>query len=304
VAWYVVPSAASVVAAVGVLWWSVTGIVSARGGGRSTLTMGLAPLQDVREIDLARPARERLVEPIAAAIARRARRMTPAGVVAATHARIERAGLGGRITVDQVLVTKVALANLALFLGVVRTLVAPSLGVWVLCALLGGLGYLVPDALLDRRARERAGVIERELADTLDQVTITVEAGLGFEAALARVARSGDGPLAADLARLLQDIHIGVPRDVAFEHLAARTDVADLRQFVVALRQAERHGLPIAQVLRVQAAELREKRRLRAEERAQKIPVKMIFPLVCFILPALFVVIIGPAALRFAETFG
>ena len=301
--WYVVPAAAAVVAAFAVGWWSVSGLAATRARGRSTLTLGMAPVHDVRELDLARPARERLVAPFVAGLGQRARRVTPRGVVDATAARIDRAGLAGRITVDQILVAKVGVVLTVLFLGLVRMASAPSPLVWLVVLALAVLSYLVPDVLLDRRARERGDVIQRELADTLDQVTITVEAGLGFEAALARVARTGDGPLAADLARLLQDIHIGVPRDLAFDRLVARTDVADLRQFVVALRQAERHGLPIAQVLRVQASEMREKRRQRAEERAQKMPVKMIFPLVFMILPALFIVIVGPAALRFAETF-
>jgi tight adherence protein C len=108
--------------------------------------------------------------------------------------------------------------------------------------------------------------------------------------------------LARELAHTLQDIRVGMPRRAALEQMLQRTDVVDLRHFVVAIAQAERHGVPIAQVLRIQADELREKRRQRAEERALKIPVKLVFPLILCILPALFVVLMGPAAIRIANS--
>ena len=117
-----------------------------------------------------------------------------------------------------------------------------------------------------------------------------------------RAATSGSGPLATELGRTLQDITLGMPRRAALEQLLARTDVGDLRHFVIAIRQAERHGVAIAQVLRIQSNELREKRRQRAEERALKIPVKIVFPLILCILPALFIVLMGPAAIRISNS--
>jgi tight adherence protein C len=133
------------------------------------------------------------------------------------------------------------------------------------------------------------------LPDTLDQVTVCVEAGLGFEGALARAARSGSGPLADEIVRTMQDIQLGVPRKDALRRLGDRNGVEELRRFVLAVVQAEGYGVPIARVLRLQAAELREKRRQSAEEHAQKIGIKLLFPLVTCILPTVFIVILGPA---------
>jgi tight adherence protein C len=169
--------------------------------------------------------------------------------------------------------------------------------------LLGCLGWFAPDLIIGRRADDRQREIERTLADALDQITVCVEAGLSFEAAVARIA-DGSGPLAEELSRVLQDIHIGIPRDGALANLLERTDVADIRSFVHAFSHGERYGIPIAKVLRAQSAEMRDKRRQRAEERAMKIPVKLVFPLTLCILPALFVVVAGPAVVRISHSFG
>jgi tight adherence protein C len=166
------------------------------------------------------------------------------------------------------------------------------------------IGWFAPDGLLGGRADRRQKAIRQALPDTLDQVTISVEAGLGFEAALARTARSGEGPLAEELLRTLQDVQAGMSRAEAMKRLVDRTDVDELRHFVLAIVQAESYGVPIAQVLRVQSHELRVKRRQQAEERAQKLPVKILFPVVLCILPTMFIVLLGPAAIRVANTLG
>ncbi len=142
------------------------------------------------------------------------------------------------------------------------------------------------------------------LPDTLDQMTICVQAGLGFEAAMARAGQTGSGPLADEIIRTLQEMQIGANRADALRALAARTEVPELRQFVVSLLQAESYGLPISKVLTAQAAQLRVRRRQRAEERAQKMPVKMVFPLVLCILPTMFVVALGPAVIRILSFMG
>ena len=129
-----------------------------------------------------------------------------------------------------------------------------------------------------------------------------VESGLGFDAALQRVGERGEGPLAEELQRTLNEIAVGIPRREALGNLVERTDVDGLRGFVVAIRQADEYGLPVARVLRVQAAQLRVRRRQSAEERAMKMPVKIVFPLVLCIFPALFVVLLGPAVVRIART--
>ena len=167
-----------------------------------------------------------------------------------------------------------------------------------------GVAYVVPELLLYSRGQERQQAISLELADTLDQMTIAVEAGLGFEAAMSRAGRNGRGPLAEELVRTLQDIAVGQPRREAYLALAERTAVPDLRRFIRAVVQADAYGVSIADVLRTQAAEMRLKRRQRAEEKAMQIPVKVIFPLILCILPTLFIVLLGPAALDIAAAFG
>ncbi len=182
--------------------------------------------------------------------------------------------------------------------------VSPSFGAVTAALVAGAVGYLIPDLALHRRARARRLAILNDLPDTLDQLIICVEAGLGLDAAMARTSKSGHGPLSQELVRMLQELRVGVPRPEALENLLARTDVAELRHFVHAVIQAENYGIPVARVLRSQAAEQREKRRHSAEVHAMKMPAKIVFPLVFCILPTLFIVIIGPAALNLMDNFG
>jgi tight adherence protein C len=142
-----------------------------------------------------------------------------------------------------------------------------------------------------------------ELPNTLDQMLISVEAGLGFEAAMARAGQNGTGALAQELVRTLQDIQVGRPRQEAYAALAARSSVQDLRSFVRAVVQADKYGIGIAKVLRMQAKQSRIKRRQRAEEKAMKLPVKVLFPLLLCIFPVLFIVILGPAAINIIKAF-
>jgi tight adherence protein C len=165
------------------------------------------------------------------------------------------------------------------------------------------VAYFVPELLLYSRGQERQEAISLELADTLDQMTIAVEAGLGFESAMARAGKNGKGPLAEELVRTLQDIAVGQPRREAYLALADRTGVPDLRRFIGAVVQADAYGVSIADVLRTQAQEMRLKRRQRAEEKAMQIPVKVIFPLILCILPTLFIVLLGPAVMDMIAAF-
>jgi tight adherence protein C len=299
---YVYLGAAMVSAAVIMLVLSLHG---ARAPGqlvRSNLSNAPGGLTDLRAVVLEQPTKERVVQPAVAGLARAARKLTPRGVVDTLDSRISLAGVSERWPLERVLATKLVLGAAGAFVGVVRFVTEPSAMALLLGAAAAIIGFLLPDVVLSSKARERQELIQRELPDVLDQVTICVEAGLGFEAALARAASTGKGPLGRELAHTLQDISLGMPRRAALEQLLQRTDVADLRHFVVAIAQAERHGVPIAQVLRIQADELREKRRQRAEERALKIPVKLVFPLILCILPALFVVLMGPAAIRISNS--
>jgi tight adherence protein C len=217
-------------------------------------------------------------------------------MVSSLERRVELAAVAW--PVERFLVIKLAGAGGLLISGLVYASAADS-SRGILLALAGAVvGYLLPDVVLSRMAASRQLAITNALPDTLDQLTICVEAGLGFDAAMARTAKSGQGPLSQEIAHLLQDLRVGVPRAEALQALLERTDVPQLRQFVHAVIQAETYGVPVSKVLRAQATEQREKRRFRAEERAMKLPVKVIFPLVFCILPVLFIVVISPAFIK------
>lgn len=298
----VIIAAAAVATSLPVLWWA---LASDRGRTRGAVASNLAgvPVTDLRQAVLARSASERAVKPFMENTAERLRSLTPAGLIASLEKRIMVAGRPARWPLERVLAAKLVLGVVGLALGTMYFLSNRTMKWFLLGLGLTALGYFVPDLLLYSRGKERQKAIVMELPDTLDQMTIAVEAGVGFESAMARAARSGSGPLAEELTRTLQELQVGVSRGQAFRNLAERTGVADIRHFAVAVIQAEAYGVPIADVLRVQAAEHRMKRRQRAEEQAMKIPVKVIFPLILFILPTLFIILMGPAAIRIAQTF-
>lgn len=230
-------------------------------------------------------------------------RLTPKGYIGWIDKLLARAGRPVQFPLERVLVAKPALALLVGVLGITVVSKNPSPQAVVFGVLLAALAYFVPDILIHGRGAERQKAIELELPNTLDQMLISVEAGLGFETAMARAGQNGKGPLAAELMRTLQDMQVGRSRRDAYLALASRTDVPDLRTFVRAVVQADVYGIAIANVLRTQAKQMRVKRRQRAEEKAMKLPVKVLFPLMFCILPVLFIVIIGPAAINVMKTF-
>ncbi len=258
-------------------------------------------------------ARENLVRGIELPVAPRRRGAGPAGLLrgltpAGTAARLDRlaatAGRPAAWPVPRLVAAKFVLAGIAAGLGTVVVLARPGALAVLLAVVVAVVCWFVPELLLKSRGQERQQAIGLELADTLDQMTIAVEAGLGFESAMARAGRNGKGPLAEELVRTLQDIAVGQPRRDAYLALADRTGVPDLRRFIRAVVQADAYGVSIADVLRTQAAEMRLKRRQRAEEKAMQIPVKVIFPLILCILPTLFIVLLGPAVLDMVDVFG
>jgi tight adherence protein C len=290
-----------VAAALPVAWLAVSDDRSATAG---VALRRSGPRVDHRAAVLAQSSGDRLLRPVLDALTRLGRRTTPAGMLDKLEGRLASAGLQAGWTVERLLAAKTALGGAGAFVGV-NLLVGGVTPLTVLEAVVFtyGLWYL-PDFFVSQRVDERRRQIERALPDTMDQLTIAVEAGLGFESALAHVAERGDGPLAEELRRTMQDIQLGMDRTEALDGMAERTGVADLQRFLTALRQAGRYGLSIASVLRTQSAELRERRRQAAEEHAQKIPVKVLFPLVLFILPTLFIVVLGPGVLRFLDAGG
>ena len=232
-----------------------------------------------------------------------ARRLTPVGTIRRHETLSIRAGRPRGWSIQRLVVAKIIVPLIVVLLGLALLRTNPEplllllmLGTAVVC-------YFLPELLLQSRGQERNDEIALELADTLDQMTIAVEAGLGFDAAMARAGRNGTGPLAQELIRTLQEIQVGQLRRTAYEQLALRADVPDLRRFIRAIIQADAYGISVADVLRTQASEMRLKRRQRAEEKAQQVPVKVIFPLLVCILPVLFIVLLGPTAINMMEAF-
>lgn len=283
--------------------FAIVGLVYAVGGRRTPRNVLLgpsgstAPVPDVRELHLSQGAGERLLGPAARGIAERVRRISPQGRVEALHRQLEYAGLTTKFPLELVLLTKFGLGAFTLALWLLTPLRGIDL-ILLLAPLTTVVAFYLPDYVISKKAATRQAIIQRDLADSLDQITMSVEAGLGFEGAIERVVGTGTGPLNDELRRMLLEMQLGAARSDALRSLADRTDVPDLKSFVFAIVQSEAYGLPIAQVLRVQASELRDKRKQRAEERALKIPVLLIFPLAFGIFPALFIVLLGPAAIR------
>jgi tight adherence protein C len=259
--------------------------------------IGEAPAEMRRELDT--PFGDRVVTPALGRLTDFGRRLSSSGREADIQRRLDLAGSPAGWDVDRVIAFKIlGLIGGALlgFLGclAVGAGVLPIIGV---TAVLAVIGYLAPNLTLYQMAYNRTQRLRRDLPDALDLLTISVEAGLAFDAALSQVARNTTGPLAEEFFRVLQEMQIGLGRTEAMRALGERSDLPELRGFVSAMVQADSFGIPIANVLRVQAKELRIKRTQRAEEMAQKVPVKILFPLIFCILPALFIVVIGPAGI-------
>lgn len=253
---------------------------------------------DFRSQVLERSKKDRAA-PFVQKVLHKVRRLTPKGWTEQMEQRLAMAGMNQKWTAEKVLTVKAV----GLLIGGPLSFYFFTKGISDKLHLLGflgcgPLGFFIADILIKNTADKRQNEIMRSLPDFLDQITVGVEAGLGFDSAMARSAKSNEGPLADELARTLQHVQAGLSRADALRGLASRNKVPELRQFVAAILQAEQFGIPMAQVLRVQAAEQRRKRRQRAEEKAMKLPVKVLFPLVLCILPALFVVLIGPAAIQ------
>jgi len=308
----IIPSAA-VATALPLLVWGIFGI------GRRRRRSSDDPVEengrhamDEHQLRLEQPASQRVLRPLLSGMGRQIRRLTPGSWVESLERRVRLAGSPAAWKVERILALKLMLGIGALLVGALWIMrfsppgagLPMTVGRFVLIPLLVVVAYRFPDLALSARGKERQQAVQVSLPDALDQMSISVEAGLGFDAALGRVVQTGKGPLVEELQRTLQEIAIGVPRKQAFRNLVERTDVEELRHFVFAVNQAEEYGLPIAQVLRVQSKELRVIRRQRAEEKALKIPVKIVFPLILCIFPALFVVLLVPAAIRIIETIG
>lgn len=249
---------------------------------------------------------ERVAKPAAKSVVSFLRALWPDAYSERLKMRILRAGRPRDIDADGFVVLKTVSAVGGVLLGaLLMWLRTRSPGPVIFGALVFGLAtFFAPDLWLSMRTSSRQTAIRRALPDMLDMLTISVEAGLGFDGAVAKLVTSGTGPLADEFSRMLKEVQAGISRQDAFRHLADRTGVAEVATFCMSMIQADVFGISVSNVLRTQAREMRVKRRQAAEEAAQKAPVKMVFPLVLCILPATLIVILGPAIVSIARAFG
>jgi len=248
---------------------------------------------------------ERVIDPLLARLTRLGKRLTPADHAERLHEKIEAAGNPAGVTTDRIAAFKAAgFAGMLLISVMLSMILGLGFGPTLIIVVGASLaGYFAPNFWLYQKAYDRAELSQKALPDALDLLTISVEAGLGFDSALAQVARNTEGPLAEEFARLLQEMQLGAGRSEALRAMAARTTLPDVKGFVSAMVQADAFGIPVGKVLRVQSHEMRTKRRQRAEEKAQKVPVKVLFPLMFCILPCLFIAVMGPGVISLLGTF-
>lgn len=274
----VVLGAAAVIGAIAMLWWGVTARPSA---ARTNLFDGLGPVDDDAP-DESPSLLSRVGTTMRVAL--------PRSMVDGLEVNLIQAGHPHGLDLPRILGLKLILSATTALLLVIAG--RPLWALFVAAAV-----FFLPDYWVLTERDKRQAEMEIRVADIVDQLTICVEAGLGFDAALARVATTTDGPLTDELRRTITDIQIGVPRSQALRMFADRAQIAEVRQLVTALLQAQKHGVPIGETLRLQSAEMRLKRKQRTEEMAAKLTVKLLFPIVICFLPVFMIITAGPAFL-------
>jgi tight adherence protein C len=255
---------------------------------------------------LAQPFLSRAVGPMADGILGMFGALLPGYYREVVHKQLIHAGLAGQFRAEEIIALRV-LGGVSGLVGGLLLVVSGAIGGGMgilLLALLPVVGSQLPKSWLDRKVEERMNAIRRDLPDTLDLLAISVEAGVGFEGALGVVCDNFTSPLADEFARTLREMELGLPRREALQNLKKRTEVPELSNFVLTLTQADALGMPVGRVLKTSAEEMRSKRQQWAREKAAKLPVKILFPLVLFIFPAIFVVLLGPAASDIGGAFG
>ncbi len=251
-----------------------------------------------------RPFRERVLVPLGERLAKWTLKLHPKTTIEGVSTRLLAAGLGRSISPTAFLAFKSGLAIVGVFLGILFGGAAASAGGVLFCSVaFAGIGFITPDFVVSAKARSRKDSIRAELPDALDLMAVSVEAGMGFDGAISKLTEHMDGPLADEFALTLSEIRIGEARPDALKKLASRTDTPELNSFVRSIIQADQLGISLGRILRVQATDSRLKRQAAAEEKAMKAPIKMLFPTVLFIFPAMFLVILGPAFLNLSKIF-
>ena len=270
----------------------------------------LRSLDDLEEVDefqqiLAEPFLTRVLRPFGSRALGGIAGLLPSNYRDGVRQKLVYAGLAGRYRAEEIITGQVLAAGGLFVLALAYTVLSQPRTSYAVIALLvlPGVGAALPSAWLNRAIEERRGAMLKDLPDTLDLLAISVEAGVGFEAALAIVCDHFESPLAEEFSRTLKEMELGLPRREALQNLKKRTEVPELSNFVIALTQADALGMPIGRVLKTQATEMRMKRRQWAREKAAKLPVKILFPLILFIFPTVFVIVLGPAATQIGRSF-
>jgi tight adherence protein C len=250
------------------------------------------------------PFRERVVEPAKSRLAGLVFKVHPKTTLDSVRAKLLAAGMGRTVSPTGFLATKAGFGLGGLVLGALfGGAIAGGLGILIFAAALGGIGFIGPDFVVGSRARKRREAIKAQLPDTLDLLAVSVEAGLGFDGAISKLTDSMEGPLTEEFGLTLNEIRIGEGRSDALKKMAERCDTPEVSGFVRAIVQADQLGISLGRILRVQATDSRLRRQAAAEEKAMKAPIKMLFPTVMFIFPAMFLVILGPAFLNLSKIF-
>ena len=266
--------------------------------------LGSVQARNLEELELQQPFTERTLRPFVARLSRMGSRLSSASSADSSERRLAMAGNPGDLRLTDWLGVKI-LVGIATggIVFVIFGLLAGGIIAGLLLGLVGiGIGYLLPEFWLGGRIKARQKIILKMIPDTLDLLTISVRAGLGFDAALAKVVEKLPGPLSDEFRRALAEVRVGKTRRDALRDMVPRTNVQPLSNFIGAIIQAEQLGVSISKVLQVQSEQLRIERRQRAEEMAARAPIKMLFPLVGCIFPSLFIVILGPAIISIVKT--
>ena len=259
---------------------------------------GDVEVTDEFERKLAEPFFVRVIRPMSSGAVGTISRLTPRNYLDSIHKKILLSGMSGSVRAEEFVVGQAASGAIFTLAALGWIVLADPAGRMALLALilLPAVGLMLPASWLTRKVEARKLAIRKDLPDMLDLLAISVEAGMGFEGALDIVCQHFESPLAEEFSRTLREMELGLPRRDAFQNLKRRTEVAELSNFVLALLQADALGIPVGRVLRTQATEMRAKRRQWAREKAAKLPVKILFPLVGFIFPSIMIVILGPGA--------
>ena len=262
--------------------------------------LGRVPTE--REQTLSRPLVQRVFGPAAKKISGAIVAATPKSVLKAAESKLDTVGNPWNLSPGEYVILRIMTFVLIPIAVIILTGGFGTGRAFLFALVAAGLGWVVPEIMMQSKAKQRGKDIQKALPDALDLLTVSVEAGLGFDAALVRVVERRKGPLSDEFGTVLREMRVGTPRREALKQLAERVKVDDITSLASAIIQTDHLGVGIANILRIQSEQSRVKRRQRIEEAAMKAPIKMLFPLIFFIFPTLFVVLLGPAVIQIAET--